>query len=79
VQSAHDGDASDYAAAEQSTMAFAAIIFTLNASQALDASQYAALKAALNQCYAATQKPDSYDPRIFEAAAQSVAQVLPAW
>jgi hypothetical protein len=79
VQSAHDGDASDYAAAEQSTMAFAAIIFTLNASQALDASQYAALKAALNQCYAATQKPDSYDPRAFEAAAQSVAQVLPAW
>ena len=79
AQSARDGDASDYASAEQATMAFAAIIFTLNASGAIDASQYAALKAALSQCYAATQKPDSYDPAVFAAAAQSVAGILPAW
>jgi hypothetical protein len=79
AQSARVGDASDYAAAEQSTLAFASIIYTLNASQSVDATQYAALKAALGQCYAATQKPDSYDPRVFAAAAQSVAQVLLTW
>ena len=79
ASSARDGDASDYASAEQATMAFAAIIFSLNASQAVDASQYAALKAALGHCYAATQKPDSYDPAVFAAAAQLVAGVLPAW
>ena len=77
-QSARNGDASDYAAAEQATMAFASIIYTLNTEGSLDASQYASLRAALNRCYDATQKPDSYDPRAFAAAAQSVAAVLPA-
>jgi hypothetical protein len=78
ARSAHDGDASDYAAAEQSTMAFASIIYTLNTEQAVTRAQYAALRAALDRCYAATRQPDSYDPTAFAAAAQSVAQILPA-
>jgi hypothetical protein len=78
ARSARDGDASDYAAAEQSTMAFASIIYTLNTEQALTRAQYAALRAGLDRCYAATRQPDSYDPAAFAAAAQSVAQVLSA-
>jgi hypothetical protein len=76
AQSMRNGDATDYAAAEQATMAFASILYTLHSEQAVDTSQYAALKAALDHCYAATQKPDNYDPRAFAVAAESVAGAL---
>jgi hypothetical protein len=76
AQAARDGDATDYAAAEQATMAFAAIIDTLNTAHDIDAGTFAALHAGLDRCYAATEKPDHYDPHVFAAAAQTVAQ---AW
>ncbi len=76
ARAAHDGDASDYAAAEQATMAFASIIYTLNTEQAVTRAQYAGLRAALDRCYLATRQPDSYDPTAFAAAAETVAQVL---
>jgi hypothetical protein len=79
AKSSTNGDASDYAAAEQATMAFASIIYTLNTDGALDDSAYAALKAGLNQCYGATEKEDSYDPVKFAAATKSVTQAMPSW
>ncbi len=79
AKSSANGDASDYAAAEQATMAFASIIYTLNTDGALDASAYAALKAGLNQCYGATEKEDNYDPVKFAAATKSVTQAMPSW
>jgi len=79
AKSSTNGDTSDYAAAEQATMAFASIIYTLNTDGALDASAYAALKAGLNQCYGATEKEDNYDPVKFAAAAKSVTQAMPSW
>src|SRR6185437_14170898 len=62
VRASGDGDTSDYAGAEQATMAFASIIYTLNAEGDINAGTYNTLKAALNQCYGAIQKEDSYDP-----------------
>jgi len=68
---ARDGEATDYAAAEQATMGFAAIIDSLEGSAAKPA-----LRAALERCYAATQQPDHYDPRVFAAAAEAVAHAV---
>jgi len=77
VRASTDGDTSDYAGAEQATMAFASIIYTLNAEGDINEGQYNTLKAALNQCYGALQKEDSYDPVKFAAAAQAVSKVMP--
>ena len=77
VKASTNGDTSDYAGAEQATMAFASIIYTLNAEGMVDAGTYGGLKTALNQCYGALQKEDSYDPVKFAAAAQAVAKVMP--
>ena len=77
VRASTDGDTSDYAGAEQATMAFASIIYTLNAEGDIDPGAYNALKTALNQCYGAIQKEDSYDPVKFAAAAQAVSKVMP--
>ena len=77
VEASRRGDTSDYAGAEQATMAFASIIYTLNAEGMVDGGQYNTLKAALNQCYGALQKEDSYDPVKFAAAAQAVSKVMP--
>ena len=77
AKSSTNGDTSDYAAAEQATMAFASIIYTLNAGGDVDAGVYASLKAGLNQCYGAIQKEDSYDPVKFAAAAQAVTRAMP--
>jgi hypothetical protein len=77
AKSSTNGDTSDYAAAEQATMAFASIIYTLNAEGDVDAGVYASLKAGLNQCYGAIQKEDSYDPVKFAAAAQAVTRAMP--
>jgi len=76
AKSSTNGDTSDYAAAEQATMGFASIIYTLNTDGAVDAGTYAALKAGLNQCYGAIQKEDSYDPVKFAAAAQAVTRAM---
>jgi hypothetical protein len=75
---ARQGETTDYAAGEQATMAFAAIIDTLNVDHAVDGEQYAALRAGLERCYAATQAPERYDPAAFAAAAGAVAAAWPA-
>lgn len=72
-------DASDYAAAEQATMAFASIIYTLKMQGAVDTVEYGRMRAALESCYSATRMQDSYDPRAFAAAARAIEQAAPAW
>jgi hypothetical protein len=75
AQISQTSDVSDYAAAEQATMAFASIIYSLNMDGALTPGQYSALRAALEKCYTATAIQDAYDPRAFAAAALSVEKV----
>jgi len=71
------GDYADYAAAEQATMAFASIIYTLKTDNLVDAGQAAKLKTGLDECYAATQKEEAYQPAKFVAAADAVGKTLP--
>jgi hypothetical protein len=79
AQMSQTSDASDYAAAEQATMAFASIIYTLKMERAVDTAQYGRLRAALEDCYSATRVQDSYDPAAFAAAARAIEQAAPAW
>ena len=72
-------DVSDYAAAEQVTMAFASILYTLKMDSDVDPAQYARLRSALEGCYAATSKPDTYNPASFGSAAQAMEVATPAW
>ncbi len=72
-------DVSDYAAAEQVTMAFASILYTLKMENDVDPVQYRRLRSALEECYAATAKQDSYDPASFASAAQAMEAATPAW
>jgi hypothetical protein len=71
------GDYADYAAAEQATMAFASIVYTLKTDNLVDAGTAAKLKTALDQCYAATQKEEAYQPAKFVAAADAVGRSMP--
>ncbi len=79
AQTSQTSDASDYAAAEQATMAFASMIYSLKMDGTLAPAAYASLRAALENCYAATRVQDEYDPRAFAAAALSIEQATPAW
>ena len=72
-------DISDYAAAEQVTMAFAAIVYTLRMEGDVDAAQYARLRSALDGCYTATARQDAYDPASFASAAQAIEVATPEW
>ena len=72
-------DISDYAAAEQATMAFASVIYSLKMAGDVDGAQYLRLRSALEQCYAATAKQDSYSPAAFASAAQAVVGAVPSW
>ncbi len=79
VRVSQTSDVSDYAAAEQATMAFASIIYTLKMDGAVAPAEYAAMRAALENCYAATRVQDAYDPRVFAAATLSIEQATPSW
>ena len=79
AQTSQTSDMSDYAAAEQATMAFASIIYSLKMDGAVAGADYASMRAALENCYAATRVQDSYDPRAFAAAALSIEQATQSW
>jgi hypothetical protein len=79
AQISQTSDMSDYAAAEQATMAFASIIYTLKMDGDVDTAQYDRLRAALEQCYGATRNQDAYDPRRFAAAAEAIESATPTW
>jgi len=71
------GEHSDYAAAEQSTMALASIINSMALAGALDESQSEALTAALDKIYTALADEDRYQPQRYVAALKSLQGVLP--
>ena len=71
------GEYVDYAAAEQATMALAAIIAAMRAAGVVDESQYKAMTAALDKCYQATAKDEAYRPETYVAALRALAAVVP--
>jgi hypothetical protein len=68
----------DYAGAEQATMALASLTENLRSAKELNDGQFSALKAALDQCYAATQKEDAYRPEDFIEALRSFQRAMAA-
>jgi hypothetical protein len=72
------GDYSDYAAAEQSVMALAALVNSLKVAGALNARDSERLTTALNGLYAALENEDSYQPARFVAAMKTFQAAVPA-
>ncbi|MBI1778210.1 MAG: hypothetical protein HYR63_22975 [Proteobacteria bacterium] len=69
-------DFSDYAGAEQATMALASLTQSLRSANDLNEQQFNALKAALDQCYAATASQDAYRSEEFIKALRSFQQAM---
>ena len=67
----------DYAAAEQATMALAAIIDAMKSAAILPDARYKSLMAALDKCYTAVEKDEAFEPKKFLAALQAVDELLP--
>jgi hypothetical protein len=77
VADGREGQFADYAGAEQATMAIASVTQALQRAGALTEAQHGELKAAIEQCYAATAKDDAYSPSAFGRALQAVERALP--
>ena len=67
-----NGELSGYAAAEQATMALAAIVEASKQGRLLSDDRLKEAAEALDDCYAATKKADSFDPTGFAKAVQKV-------
>jgi hypothetical protein len=70
------GDDIDYTAAEQTTMAIGSIVQTMSAAGQIDDKQLAAMRAALEGCYAATSKDNAYRPGAFVSALGAFSQTM---
>ncbi len=70
------GEFTDYAAAEQATMAMGSIIEAMRRAGVIDKKQTAALNAALGESYKAVEKDDTYRPETYLAALAKVDSVL---
>lgn len=77
VADGRQGQFSDYGGAEQATMALASLAQALRRAGGATEAQYAELKAAIEQCYAATAKDESYDPAVFVRALEGVERAVP--
>lgn len=66
------GEYVDYAAAEQATMALAAIIDAMKDAEILNTPQYQSLTAVLDKCYDAVEKDEAFEPKKFLGALQSL-------
>ncbi len=71
------GEYVDYAAAEQATMALAAIIDALKDSAVISPSEHKALLAVLDKAYDAVEKDEAFEPKKFLAALQSLQAAIP--
>ncbi len=71
------GEYVDYAAAEQATMALAAIVDSMKESGLLSQPQYQALIGVLDKCYDAVEKDEAFDPKTFLAALQALEAAIP--
>lgn len=77
IADGREGHFADYGGAEQATMAIASIAQTLRRAGGATEAQHNELKAAIEQCYAATAKDEAYDPAVFARALASVEKALP--
>jgi hypothetical protein len=77
VTDGRDGHFADYGGAEQATMALASLVQALRRSGGLTDAQGNDLRAAIDQCYAATAKDEAYDPAVFVRALDAVERALP--
>ncbi len=66
------GEYVDYAAAEQATMALAAIIDAMKDERMLSPAQHKGLLAVLDKCYDAVEKDEAFEPKKFLGALQSL-------
>ena len=71
------GEYVDYAAAEQATMALAAIIDSMKGANMLSPSAYKALLTVLDKAYDAVEKDEAFEPKKFLAELQSLEDALP--
>jgi len=71
------GEYVDYAAAEQATMALAAIIDAMKDVNVLSASEHKALLSVLDKAYDAVEKDESFEPKKFLAALQALEAAIP--
>ncbi|MEQ8508645.1 MAG: multiheme c-type cytochrome [Rhodospirillaceae bacterium] len=72
------GEYVDYAAAEQATMAASAMLQTMVDDKMISQAQYIELSGVLNDCYAAIEKDEEYNPRQFLAALQNLQRAMPS-
>lgn len=77
IADGREGHFADYGGAEQATMAIASIAQALRRAGGATEAQHNELKAAIEQCYAATAKDEAYDPAVFARALASVEKALP--
>ncbi len=77
IADGREGHFTDYGGAEQATMAIASIVQALRRAGGATEAQHNELKAAIEQCYAATAKDEAYDPAVFARALAGVEKALP--
>ncbi len=77
IADGREGHFADYGGAEQATMAIASIAQALRRAGGATEAQHSELKAAIEQCYAATAKDEAYDPAVFARALADVEKALP--
>jgi len=77
VADGRGGQFNDYGGAEQATMALASLAQALRRIGGATEAQYNELKAAIEQCYAATAKDEAYDPAVFARALEGVERAAP--
>jgi hypothetical protein len=76
IEQGKRGNHVDYAGAEQATMAIASIAQTMHRAGVLNDAQYGRVKAAVDQCYAATAKDETFKPEDFAKAIAAVEQAI---
>ena len=77
IADGREGHFADYGGAEQATMAIASIAQAMRRAGGATEAQHNELKAAIEQCYAATAKDEAYDPAVFARALAAVERALP--
>ncbi len=77
VEEGLTGEYADYAAAEQATMALSSIFEAMKLAGLVDQQQSEALNAALELCYKAVEKDESYKPDTFKEALTQFAAAIP--
>jgi hypothetical protein len=70
------GDYTDYAAAEQATMALSSVLDAMKLAKVIDEPRYKDLSGILNQAYAAVEKDEAYSPKQFLSALQAFGAAL---